>query len=358
MKKLRVGIIGTGGIANYFHLPSLTKNPEVELVAACDIVEEKVLKAAEEYGIKTTYTDYKKLLDQEDIDAVVICTPNYLHSIITVEALKKGKHVLTEKPDAVSVEEVIKMQEAAEESGKILMAIRNNRYRVDTQFLKEYIKDGNMGEIYAAKCGWIRRRGIPGKGGWFTTKAQSGGGPLIDLGVHMIDVTMWMMGSPTPVSVVGSTFSKFNQSSTKSDSEHANFGEAKADGIFDVEDLAMGFIKFDNGACLAIEFGWAANIEAEDAYFELMGTKAGARKHWYDKNVRIFGETNGTVIDSSPLLAPLNTGVTEHELNINHLVDCILHGAKPDFVPQQGVDIIKILSAIYKSAETGREVIL
>jgi len=120
----------------------------------------------------------------------------------------------------------------------------------------------------------------------------------------------------------------------------------------------MGFIKFDNGACLAIEFGWAANIEAEDAYFELMGTKAGARKHWYDKNVKIFGEANGTVIDSSPLLSSHNAGVTEHELNINHFVDCILHGTEPDFVPQQGVDMIKILSAIYKSAETGREVIL
>jgi len=358
MSNLRLGIIGTGGIAKGCHLPALVKNPEIEVVAACDIIEEKVKTVAQLFNIKDTYTNYKDLLDRDDIDAVDICTPNYLHSVIAVDALKKGKHVITEKPDAVSVEEVLKMQKAAEDSGKILMAIRNNRFRSDTQFLKKYIGDGNLGEIYAAKCGWIRRRGIPGKGGWFTTKAQSGGGPLIDLGVHMIDVTIWMMGNPKPVSVVGSTFSKFSSNTAQSDSVHANFGEKKDDGIFDVEDMAMGFIKFDNGACLSIEFSWASNIEAEDAYFELMGTKAGARKHWSDPNLKIFGEANGSVMDSSPILSNSSYLGNGHGSNLDHFANCILHGEEPIFKPQQGVNMIKILAAIYKSAETGKEVIL
>lgn len=355
MKKLKLGIIGTGNIARSTHLPALVKHPEIEVVAACDIAEEKVRSIGKMFSIKDVYTDYMDILNRDDIDAVDICTPNYLHSVIAIAALKKGKHVITEKPDAVSVEEVKKMEKAAQDSGKILMAIRNNRFREDTQFLKKYIEEGNLGEIYAAKCGWVRRRGIPGKGGWFTTKEKSGGGPLIDLGVHMIDVTMWMMGSPTPVSVVGSTYSKFKQSTTKSDSVNAAFGEKKDDGTFDVEDMAMGFIKFDNGASMAIEFSWASNIEREDAYYELMGTKAGARKHWYDKNLMIFSEASGSVMDCSPILAkPGEVGM--HGLNLYHFADCILHGTTPIFVPKQGVDMIKILMAIYESAKTGKEV--
>jgi len=357
MKKLRLGIIGTGGIARACHIQPLLKNPEIEVVAVCDIVEAKLAQFAKEFGIKDTYLHYRDLLDRGDIDAVDICTPNYLHSTIAVDALKKGKHVFTEKPDAVSVEEVMKMQKTAAESGKILMVMRNNRYRPDTQFLKKYITTGHLGQIYAAKCGWIRRRGIPGAGGWFTTKAQSGGGPLIDLGVHMIDVTMWMMGSPRPVSVVGSSFSKFSQNTATPDSVHSGFGEKKAGGIFDVEDMAMGFIKFDNGACLSIEFSWASNVENEDAYFELLGDKAGAKSHW-GAPLKIFSETNGTLIDSTPLLPNTNPEIGQHGLNLYHFANCVLHGEAPDFVPQQGVDMIKILTAIYKSAETGKEITL
>lgn len=357
MKKLRLGIIGTGGIARCCHIQPLLKNPEIEVVAVCDIVEDKLARFAKEFGIKDTFVDYRDLLARDDIDAVDICTPNYLHSTIAVDALKKGKHVFTEKPDAVSVEEVLKMQKMAVKTGKILMAMRNNRYRPDTQFLKKYIIDGHMGQIYAAKCGWIRRRGIPGAGGWFTTKALSGGGPLIDLGVHMIDVTIWMMGSPRPVSVVGSTFSKFSHNTAASDSANAGFGEKKAGGIFDVEDLATGFIKFDNGACLSFEFSWASNVETEDAYFDLMGSQGGAKSHW-GAPLKIFSETSGALIDSTPILPPTSPDIGQHGLNLYHFANCVLHGQTPDFVPQQGVDMIKILTAIYKSAETGREVTL
>lgn len=352
--KLKVGIIGLGGICCCAHMPGYLKMDNVEIVAICDINPEKIESYKKNFTTVNAaeFTDYKELLNYEGLDFVDICTPNYLHSIIAVEALEKGINVFCEKPDAVSVEEALKMQNAAEKSGKKLMVMRNNRYRHTAKYLKQYIADGKMGEIYCGRCGWQRRRGIPGKGGWFTTKEQSGGGPLIDLGVHMIDLAIWLMGNPVPVSVSGCTYSKFADNDV-SDSVHSSFGETKDDGIFDVEDLAMGFIKFDNGACLQIEFSWASNIEEENNFVELRGTKSGARL--YNDDLKIFTESNGCLEDIIPKTNPTPDA---HGRNIAHFADVLQNGAQPDFVPVQGVNMIKILEAIYKSAETGKEVML
>jgi predicted dehydrogenase len=211
-----------------------------------------------------------------------------------------------------------------------------------------------MGDVYCGRCGWIRRRGIPGKGGWFTTKEQSGGGPLIDLGVHMIDLAIWLMGNPTPIAVTGCTYRKFADTDV-SDSINSSFGEKKADGIFDVEDLAMGFIRFDNGACLQIEFSWASNIKEEDNFVELRGTKSGA-KISMQKGLEIFSESYGQLTDIAPRIDDLK-GIPQHEANLRHFLD-VLGGEKPDFVPVQGVNMIKILEAMYRSAEVGHEITL
>ena len=301
MKKLRVALIGNGGICRGCHVPQYVKMADtVEVVALCDIIIERSEKIRDEHFPNAdVYENYLDVIARDDIDAVDICTPNYLHSIIAVDALNKGLHVFTEKPDAVSVAEVTKMKEAADKSGKVLMAMRNNRHRNTAKFLKNYIADGNMGDIYCGRCGWIRRRGIPGKGGWFTTKEQSGGGPLIDLGVHMIDLAIWLMGNPTPVAVTGCTYTKFADTEV-SDSIHSSFGEKKADGIFDVEDLAMGFIRFDNGACLQIEFSWASNIKNEENFVELRGTKSGAKISNHS-GLEIFSESYGQLTDITPL---------------------------------------------------------
>lgn len=356
MKKLKIAVIGTGGIAKAFHVEALSKMENVELVALCDIKIEKAQELAKTYNVANVYENYKDVLEIEGLDAVDICTPNYLHSIIAVEALNKGLHVFCEKPDAVSVEEVLKMKNASEENNKTLMVMRNNRYWETSKFLKNYIRDGKMGEVYTGRCGWIRRRGIPGKGGWFTTKEQSGGGPLIDLGVHMLDLSIWLMGNPTPVAVTGCTYTKFANSEDNSDSEHSTFGEANKDGIFDVEDLAIGFIKFDNGASLQLEFSWASNIEEEDYFVELRGTNAGSSWHNKDNSqLKIFAQESGQTIDIKP---NLNNQSNVHALNLKHFVDVVSNGEKPDFEPQQGVDMIKILQAIYESAKTGREVVL
>ena len=354
MKKLRIGIIGNGGIAKWAHIPAYKNMDNVEIIAVCDILEERAKEASEMLGGKpAVFTDYKELLKAEGLDAVDICTPNYLHSIIAVDALHAGLHVFCEKPDAVSVEEALKMGQAAKETGKTLMVMRNNRFHTASQYLKKYIADGKAGEIYAGRCGWQRRRGIPGKGGWFTTKAQSGGGPLIDLGVHMIDLAIWLMGSPKPVTVTGSTYCKFADSDT-SDSVNSDFGDKVSDGTFDVEDLAMGTIRFDNGAQLQIEFSWASNIKQENRFVELRGTKSGLT--WRDGDVEVFTEMHGQGCDIHP--SNLQPEKKEHVLNLINFYDVVIDGKEPVFKPQQGIDMIKILCAIYKSAETGREVVL
>ena len=353
MKKVRVGLIGVGGICKIAHMRGYVQMEDVEIAAICDIQPQKMEEFKERYAMPDVpcYTDYRELLKNEQVDYVDICTPNCLHSIIAVDALNSGVHVLCEKPDAVSVAEAERMKEAAERNGKKLMVIRNNRFRNTAAYLKQYVDDGCVGEIYCGRCGWTRRRGIPGKGGWFTTKEQSGGGPLIDLGVHMIDLAVWLMGNPKPVAVSGCTYTKFADSDI-SDSEHSDFGEKNADGIFDVEDLAMGFIRFDNGACLQIEFSWASNISDESLFVELRGTKAGIL--FKNGEVMLATERNGCLEDIVPRVAEGDP----HMKNIRHFIDVIRGEADPVFTPQQGLDMIKILDGIYRSAETGREVVL
>lgn len=354
MKKWRVGIIGIGGIFKGSHIGEYLDDERLEVVALCDIIEERATEIRDKhFPNAAVYTDFRELLKDESIDSVDICTPNYLHSIIAVAAFEAGKHVFCEKPDAVNVEEVLKMNRAAEKAGKTLMIMRNNRFSPASQYAKKYIESGAMGDIYCGRCGWQRRRGIPGKGGWFTTKAQSGGGPLIDLGVHMIDLAIWLMGSPKPVTVTGSTYRKFADSDT-SDSVNSDFGDKVSDGTFDVEDLAMGTIRFDNGAQLQIEFSWASNIKQENRFVELRGTKSGLT--WRDGDVEVFTEMHGQGCDIHP--SNLQPEKKEHVLNLINFYDVVIDGKEPVFKPQQGIDMIKILCAIYKSAETGREVVL
>ena len=353
MEKLRICSIGLGGMGRH-HTRAHKNLGMSEIVAFCDIIPERAERMRDEYFPDArVYTDYREMIEKEQPDAVDIATPNYLHSPRAVFALEHGCHVFCEKPDAVSVEAAQKMKDAAEKADKILMVMRNNRYYAPSVFMKKYIADGKAGDIYAARCGWQRRRGIPGKGGWFTTKEQSGGGPLIDLGVHMIDLAIWAMGNPTPVAVSGCTYNVFADDKADSDSEHSKFGDTKTDGTFDVEDLAMGFIRFDNGACLQIEFSWASNIDHEKRYVELRGTKAGFAWKASDE-IEVYGEECGVLTDLKPQLKELDG----HQANIAHFMDCILNGTEPDFKPIQGLNMIKILCAIYESAETGKEVLL
>lgn len=354
---LKVGIIGCGNIARDAHLCAYIGNRDVQVAALCDINPEKFDSFEKKVGKLPKYTDYKEMIEKETLDFVDICTPNYLHAEIAIFAMEHGLHAFSEKPDTISVENALQMKETQERTGRHLMVMRNNRYWYSTRVLKKMIADGDFGEIYTGRCGWIRRRGIPGKGGWFTTKAQSGGGPLIDLGVHMIDLAIYLMGNPRAVSVTGSVYTKFADLDEKQDSVHAVFGEAVAGGTFDVEDLATGFIKFDNGASLQIEFSWASNIDKEKNFVELRGTKLGVA--WEDGLYTIY---DGTAVSKFKAMREKSKQAKHHaqnhKANLLHFIDVLRSNAEPDFVIDQGVNMIKILCGIYESAQTGREVIL
>ncbi|MBO9610270.1 MAG: Gfo/Idh/MocA family oxidoreductase [Paenibacillaceae bacterium] len=351
--KLKVGIAGAGNIFRVVHGPAWGSHPQVEIAAMCDERQETGEASAREYGVTRIYTDYLAMLDRERLDIVVICTPNGFHSSMAVAALERGIHVFSEKPDAINPIEAQKMADAAKQSGKILMVMRNNRFTQEAQFLKAYIEAGRMGEIYTGRTGWIRRRGIPGRGGWFTTKALSGGGPLIDLGVHMLDLAMWLMGNPQPVAVSGAVYTKFADT-TLSDSAHSAFGAAQEDGTFDVEDLASGFIRFDNGASLQLECSWASNIMEEMKFLELRGTASGCQLK--GETLQLATEIGQVLCDLTPRFGRNKTA--PHTLNIHHFVECVLGRAEPIMQPEQGVEIIRTLSALYESARTGQEVSL
>ena len=356
MSKLRVALIGNGGICRGCHVENYYEDERVEVVAFCDIIEERAIDLRDKYYPNAAvYTDYKELLKDDSIDAVDICTPNYLHSIIAVDAFKAGKHVLCEKPDAIDVTEVLKMKNAADEAGKVLMVIRNNRFATASQYAKKFIEDGKMGEIYCGRCGWQRRRGIPGKGGWFTTKAQSGGGPLIDLGVHVIDLVKYLIGNPKPVSVYGATFKKLgNRPGIKSKVGYAS-ATTELENVCDVEDLATALIRFDNGAVLSVEASFSLNIKNGEGNIQFFGTKAGAK---LDPQVEVFTDENGYLVDMS---FNQDTGLSFDGLfcrEMDHFVDCVLNGTECISPAEDGVEIMKILDAVYESARTGHEVVI
>lgn len=348
---LRVGCVGNGNLGNV-HIKAYLGDPKkrVKIVALCDIVPEKMDNAIEKHGLGEVgkYTDYREMIEKENLDIVDIATPNHVHACIAIFALNHGCHVFCEKPDAIKVEEVLQMKKASEDAHKTLMVMRNNRYTPNAAYLKKYITEGKAGEIYCGKCCYIRRRGIPGKGGWFNDKTRSGGGPLIDLGVHIIDLSMWLMGNPKPVSVSANTFSKFSE-----------YGFIKNDDgttrPMDVEDLAMGVVRFENGAILQFETSWASNIKESRKYLELRGTKAGV--YWdSDGTTEIYTEdSDGTLVDLYP---KVGSKAECHAKNIHHFLDVITEGADPAFVPEEGVNMIKLLCAVYESARTGKEVIL
>lgn len=332
---VKVGIIGTG-IGRY-HAKGYVKVPDVEIKAFCDVDIDRARQVADEYGAKDVYTDYEKLLADDEIDAVSVCTPNALHAPMTIAAFQAGKHVICEKPISTNASDAKKMVAAGKESGKVFMMAFNNRFRGDTQTLKKCIEKGDLGDIYYAKTGWLRRKGIPRFGTWFTQMEMAGGGPLIDLGVHVLDLTLWLMGNPKPVYVLGSTYAKFGPAM------------AKAQGkVYDVEDLAAAMVKLENGATVMLEASWHSHVEHEKIYSQLVGTKGGAELD----PLRIYTDLNGQNADIQ-LQYPRVEG---HEAEIVHFVECIREKKTPIAQGEHGLHVQYILDALYESARTGKGV--
>ena len=355
MDKLKVAVIGNGGISRV-HLRGYSLNPDVEIYALCDINEERLNRRGDEYHVDPArrFTDVNEMLAAcPEIEAVSVCTWNAAHAQCAIAALNAGKHVLCEKPMAMTVEEAEAMQAAAEKNNRLLMIGFVRRFGNDCAIMKDFIDNGYFGDIYYAKATYLRRKGCPG--GWFGDKARSGGGPLIDLGVHIIDLCRYLMGNPKPVSVYGATFNKLgNRSNIKSKAGYISQTRENED-IFNVEDLATAMIRFDNGSVLQIEASFSLNIEKDEGVLQFFGTKAGAK---LDPELTIYSEMNDymTNVKLANSTALSFDGLFENE--INHFVECVRTGKPCRNPAQDGVTLMKILTGIYKSAETGHEVLI
>lgn len=343
LEKVNIGVIGVGGIGRV-HLGAYAKCPEAKVVAVCDLIEDRTQWAADKYGIEKTFVNYKEMLQLGEIDAISVCVPNYLHAEMTIAAFEAGKHVICEKPLCINPKDGEAMVEAGKKAKKLFMTAFNNRFRGDTQTLKKFIENGELGDIYFGKTGWIRRKGIPGMGSWFTQKAKAGGGPLIDIGVHVLDLALWLMGNPKAVSVTGSTYAMFG---CKGEGM-GDWGTSESGGTCDVEDLAAGFVKLDTGATLMLEASWASHIEKDVIFTNLIGTKGGADVDPF----RIYKDMHGSIVDITPGFP----NVSGHEMEIRHFVDCLLTGKQPISTGEHGLEVVRILNGIYKSAATGKEV--
>ena len=350
MKKIKVGIIGVGGISEV-HIAGYLRNPNVELYAFCDINEQRLKEKGEKYGITRLFTDKNEMLKLKEIDAVSVCTWNCAHAECTIAALKAGKHVLCEKPMAMNAEEAEAMQKAAEESGKLLEIGFVRRFGNDCEIVKDFIDSGFFGDIYYARAMYTRRHGCPG--GWFSDKKRSGGGPLIDLGVHVIDLVRYLAGCPRPVSVYGVTFDKLgNRPDVKM--APGSWLAADAGNTSDVEDFATALIRFDNGFTVSIEASFDQNLPGEGT-INLLGTKAGAS---LSPDLKMYTVMNGYLADVQ-LDMPTALGFEGlFEKEIDHFVDCIVNGTKCIAPAEDGVILMKILTAIYESARTGHEVLI
>jgi predicted dehydrogenase len=350
MEKLKVGIIGSGSISEC-HITGYNALENAELYAICDINAQRASDCAKKHAIKHVFTDYNEMLKLDELDAVSICTWNSLHAPAAIAALRAGKHVLCEKPMAINTKEALEMEKAAKEAGKLLMIGFVRRFGNDARVLKDFIDNGMMGDIYYAKASYLRRSGCPG--GWFGDMKRSGGGPLIDLGVHVIDLVWFFMNKPEVVSVKGITFDRLG--TRKNLKQEKAYVAADAGDISDVEDMAVAMIKFDNGAVLLVETSFSLNIKKDMGSIELFGSKSGAK---LDPGLEFYTEMNNYLVDVTPAhdTALSFNGLFENE--IAHFVDCITKGTKCISPAEDGVEIMKIIDAAYESARIGKEVMI
>jgi predicted dehydrogenase len=327
------------------HIAGYQTHPDAEVVAIADLDESRLQQIGDQYGVSTRYLSGEEMLQEEALDVVSIATPNKYHAPLTIAALEAGNHVLCEKPMAMSADEARQMLAAAKKADRRLMVNFSYRFTEQSQALRDRVDAGELGDVYFARTVWHRRRGLPRFGGWFGQKGLSGGGPLIDLGVHRLDLALWLMGYPKPVWVMGSTYNPIATAL------------AEEQGVdYDVEDLAVALIRFDNGATLEVEASWAANIkEKELMETRLLGTKGGLVQRnlneTYEFEAEIYFERNGAHYDMK-LHAP-----PRRRLNaMTHFVESIVNETPHIATGEEGLLVMEILDAIYKSAEEGKPV--
>lgn len=355
MVKVRIGVIGCGGIARGKHLPALVKVKEAEIVALCDIIPERAEECRTEYAPDArTYEDYKELLEKEKIDVVHVCTPNRSHSEISIAAMEAGCHVMCEKPMAINEAEAKKMLEASVRMGKKLTIGYQSRYRKDSKYLKKECEKGTLGEIYFAKAHAIRRRAVP-TWGVFLNEYEQGGGPLVDIGTHALDLTLWTMNNYKPKYCVGATFHKLNDHKGNSGNAWGNWDVSQ----FTVEDSAFGFVVMENGAVIILESAWALNsLDVREAQCTLCGTQAGAdmadglRINYVKNNCQAIEKPDfasaGVAFNDSA------AGDKDYEIEAYQWIQAVINDTQPCVLPQQAYVVSAILDGIYKSAKSGK----
>lgn len=347
---IKVGVIGCGTIANAAHIPSYMKNADVEIKYFCDIIPERAQAAVEKYGCGVAVTNYHDVINDPEIDAISVCTPNRMHPVITIDALRAGKNVLCEKPAARTYAEVEQMVQAQRETGKILVIGVVNRFNDSVRKIKQYIDEGRLGTVHHVYVSFRQHRSIPGLGGAFTTKEIAGGGVLIDWGVHYLDIVMYCCGDPKAVTVSGETFSKLGRDIKGYTYRKMWAGPPKLDGVFDVEESVTGLVRTE-GPTITINGAWAQNIGVNETYIDFMGDKGGIRLQ-YGADFTVYTTKHGALVEYKPEFKMTN----HFENEINAFVRCIQTGEKLPSHIDTNVITAKIMQALYDSSDAHREV--
>ncbi len=368
MANLKIGFIGCGGIANQKHFPGMAQNAEVDMVAFCDLEIEKAEKAAKEYGTADAkvYTDYKELLADPSIDAVHVLTPNVSHSFITVDALEAGKHVMCEKPMAATTEDALKMLEASKRCGKLLTIGYQYRHFPKNKVAKQVMDDGWVGDAYYAEATYLRRRGVP-TWGVFTDKEKQGGGPLIDIGTHALDLTLWLLNNYEVDYVVGTSFEKLGQTlEPKFQGQVDGRGNQNSwdNTTYEVEDSAVGHIKMKNGAVINLRASWAINMPNQiadgDASALICGTKGGidTLEHSCRLNHVVAGQPSVTYVGNkvANFIPGFSSGPAPKSDEAEIWVKALKGEGELFVTAEQSFIVTKILDSIYISSKTGKPV--
>lgn len=350
MSKLKIAVIGAGSISEC-HLQAYANNPEVEIYAICDLNEARAQEMAKKYNAPKVFTDYKELLALLEIYSISVCTWNNSHAEISIAALDAGKHVLCEKPLCQTVEEALEVEKAVRRSGKILQVGFVRRYSDNAQILKKFIEEGELGEIYYARASCMRRLGNPG--GWFSDIERSGGGPVIDIGVHIIDICWYLMGKPRVKSVSANTSNKLGNRSNIRNLSFYKAADYDAEKNT-VEDMANAMIRFENGASLLVDVSFTLHAKQDEISIKLYGDKGGAE---LEPEISIIGEKFDTILNMTPQVDYKSFDFTGSFGNeINHFIDSTLKRKETLSPVEDGVEVMKILCAIYESAREGREI--
>lgn len=336
MEKVRVAIIGAGWIAQVAHIPVWKKLPEVELVAVCDTVKGRAKAVAEKYKIPQYFTRDDDLLKQEGIDAVDICVPTNMHEPLTVSALSAGKHVIVEKPMSRTMAEGQKMIDAARHYQRKLMVAMNVRFRWDAINLKPFIEGDELGEIFYLKGGWLRRQKMWAEHAWLFQKQFSGGGVLMDLGIQMLDVALWLLGNPQTKSVKANAYNHVAK--------------------LEVEDTAVAFLHLANGATLSLEVSWTFLRDEDLFYTTLFGTRAVARLN----PLRVTKELHGNLVHLTPSRSenPTNLYKNSYENELRHFITCLRDGTPMLSAGEESLERMRLIETMYESIKSGKEVVL